>query len=114
MNDHANNLQVARWTDDPAQQEKFFTEVGPRIDRESMSMASRYRVRMYYEDIKSEVQAKLLQQMLERAPDGPFAKGSPKEAAAFFLEEENDQIQKWAYSLARKIGRKQSKQAEIL
>jgi hypothetical protein len=114
MKDQANNLQVACWTDDPAQREKFLTEVGPRIDRESKKMAHRYGVGMYHEDIKSEIQAELLQQMLEIDGDGPFAKDSPKEAADFFLEKENYRIRERARSLARKIARKQSRQAEIL
>jgi len=107
MKGQANNLQLARWTDDTAQREKFLTDVGPRIDRESKSMARRYRVGMYHEDIKSEIQAELLQQMLEIDTDGPFAKDSPEEAADFFLEKENYRIRERARSLARKIAKKQ-------
>jgi hypothetical protein len=60
------------------------TEVGPRIDRESRYMARRYGVGMYHEDIKSEIQAELLLQMLEIDTDGSFAQDSPKEAADFY------------------------------
>jgi hypothetical protein len=114
MKGQTNNLQVARWTDDPAQIEKFFTEVGPKIAGESRHIARRYGVAMYLEDIESEVKANLWQQMLEADTGRSFAKDSPKEAADFFLEKENYRIREWARLHARKIAGKQSRQAEIL
>jgi hypothetical protein len=114
MKGETNNLQVARWTDDPAQQEEFLTEIGPRIKSQSKSMAHRYRVKNHWEDIASEIGVEFLQRMHKEDADGPFAKDSPKEAADFLLEKENYQIRERARSLARKEAKKQSRQAEIL
>src|SRR5215210_5307532 len=109
----SDNLQEAGWTNDPDQQEKFFTEVRPRIAGESRHVASRYRVGMCQEDMESEVNVKLMQQMRNPNPDGPFAKGSPEEAAGVLTEKENFKIRELARPPARKEARTQSRQAEI-
>ena len=114
MKGEANDLHATRWTDDPARQEEFFTEVGPKIDSESRNMARRYGVELYQEDIRSGVRAELWRQMLKKDTDGPFAKDSPKEAADSFLEKKSYEIRELARPLARKEARKQSRQAEIL
>jgi hypothetical protein len=117
MESDTNNLQAARWTADPAQQEKFFAAVGPRINAESRSIARKYGLGMYHEDIRSDIEIKLLQQMSKINTDGPFAKDSPEEAATSLLENGNFLIHNLARSLAGEEAdrrRKQSRQAEIL
>jgi len=115
MKRRAKNLQAARWTDDPAQREKFLNEVEPKIDGESKLMARRYRVGMYQEDIKSETQLGYLQRMDQGDTDGPFAKDSPEDAADVFKDKENYQIrERAARPLARKEFTRQSRQAELL
>lgn len=109
----SNNLHAPRWTDDPAQREDFLNKVGPRIDSQSKSMARRYRVGRDREDIKSEIQVELLRQMNAPDADGPFAKDTPGEAAAFLLANENYEIRELARSPARKEAKTQSRQAEI-
>lgn len=110
----SNNLHAPRWTDDPAQREEILTKVGSRIDSQSKSMARRYRVGMNREDIKSEIQVELLRQMNEPDTDGPFAKDTPEEAAAFLLANENYEIRELARSHARKEAKTQSRQSEIM
>lgn len=113
MKSETNNLQVAGWTEDSTQQEKFFNAVHSRIEAESEYMAGFYGVRMYQEDIASGVRLGLSGQMRERAIGGPFAKDSPEEAAAVFLDKKNYQIrEKWARPLARKIAKERLRQAE--
>lgn len=114
MESEINILYVERWTDDPAQQEKFLTLVGPKIVCESRYMANRYRVGNYYEDIASDIRAQLLERMHKRDADGPFAKDSATEAASLLLDSSNFQIREWARPIARKIGRRQSRQADVL
>ena len=118
MKRKTNNPQVARWAKDPAQKEKFLTEVGPRIDGESRHIPQRYGVGTYQEDIASEIRLELWQQIREKDADGPFAKDAPfakasPKAAADFLGA-NFRIRERVRSLARKEARKQSRQAEIL
>ena len=86
MKTETDNLPVAVWTDDPAQQEEFFAEVDPIIIRESNRWPSFYGVRMDCEDTAQESRLKLFQQMHDRDADGPFAKDSPKEAADFLKD----------------------------
>ncbi len=114
MNGETDNLQVVRWTDDPAEREKFLTEVALRIDRAAKFMAHRYGVEDYWQDIASEVRIKLLQEMRDINTDGPFTTDSPREAAAFFLDKKNFRILEWARLQARKIAGIQSRQAELL
>lgn len=113
MKGDTDNPQGVRWTDDPVQQEKFFTEVGPRIASESGHIVRRYRVGMCQEDVESEVNVKLMQQMRNGNSDGPFAKGSPEEAAGVLSENKNYAIRELARPPARKEARTQSRQAEI-
>jgi|ERR1700754_1821261 len=112
MKTETNNLQVAGWTDDPAQQEEFFAEVEPIITRESNRWPSFYGVRMDREDTAQESRLKLLQQMHNKDADGPFAKDSPKEAADFLKE--NFRISERLRRDARNLGSKQRRHAKIL
>lgn len=100
------------WTDDPAQHEKFFTEVDPTIDRESRRWARFYGVVMDREDVAQDMRLKLWLQMGKIDTDEPFAKGSPKEAADSLIS--NYQIREPVRSDARRLGDKQKRQAEIL
>ena len=110
MNSETKKLQVARWTDDPAQQEEFFAEVNPTIKQESRYWCGSYRVGMDREDIESDIRVRLMEQM--RKGDGPFAKDSPKEAAACYKADYK--IRNNAQWLARKERERPSRQAQIL
>lgn len=112
MKTETNNLQAARWTDDPAQQEEFFTEVAPTIDNESKRWIRFYGVSVDREDMASDMRLKLCEQMGKRDTDGPFAKDSPKEAADSLIA--NYKIREPIRWDARKLGNKQRRQAEIL
>jgi len=107
-----NNLQAAHWTDDPAQQAIFFTEVDRAIKPEAIRWIRFYGAAMDPEDIASQMRLKLCEQMSKRDPDGPFAKASPKEAADFLIA--NWEIREPIRSEARNLGKKQRRQAEIL
>jgi hypothetical protein len=111
MKTNNNNLQVARWNDDPTQRGECLSKLIPEIKSKSKSRARRYRVEFYQEDIESDTQLKLLQQMVEADPDGPFAKDSPQEAADFLLD--GLRISNRLDLHARKEGKRQSRQAEI-
>jgi hypothetical protein len=110
----ATKLQIAHWTDDPAQREEFLTRVGPKIDKESGYMARRYRVATYSEDIATQIRTEFLQQMNTKDLDGPFTKDSAREAADSLLEKGNFRIHERARTLARKIDKRQSRQADVL
>jgi hypothetical protein len=112
MKDQANNLQAERWTDDPAQKEQFFTDVGPTIDRESRYWTRFHGVAMDREDIASDMRLKLCEQMGKTDTDEPFDKDSPKETADFLIA--NYKIREPIRSNARRLGIKQRRQAEIL
>lgn len=112
MKTETNNLPVAGWTDDPAQQEEFFAEVDPIITRESNRWTSFYGVRMDREDNAQESRLKLLQQMHNKEADGPFAKDSPKEAADPLKD--NFRISERLRRDARNLGSKQRRHAKIL
>ncbi len=112
MKTKSNNLQVARWTEDPALQEEFFTEIAPTIDDESKRWIRFYGISVDRKDLASEMRLKLWQQMREKPTDGPFAKDSPKEAAdSLKATFEIREPIRWD---ARKLGNKQRRQADIL
>ncbi|HKC63262.1 MAG TPA: hypothetical protein VKB86_06470 [Pyrinomonadaceae bacterium] len=113
MKSETNDPQAAHWTDDPAQQEKFFTEVRSRIKSQSKSAGHRYGVEDDWEDIASEVEIELWQQMPKGNSDGPFAEDSPEKAVGALSENGNFKIRNRAKSLARKIAKKRSRQDEI-
>lgn len=112
MKSETDILHKARWTDDPAQCAEFLELVSPKINSESKSGAHRYRVGDYHEDIESEIRLQLWQQMVEGSTDGPFAKDSPAEAANYLLGTSG--ISERPRTIARRIGKRRSRQAEIL
>jgi len=112
MTSETDILHAARWINDPLQREVFLAEVDPTIVRESKRWARAYRIGDYHEDIASEMRAEYLQEMVEGSTDGPFAKDSPTEAAKSLLG--TPRIPERARTIARRIAKKQSRQAEIV
>lgn len=120
MNNQANALQTVRWPKNPERREELMTRIEPKLKREVKGRAHYYGVSDFHEDIKAEIQLKMLWQMEEGTPNEQcafalaLAEDSPEAAAKLLLGEKNYYIRDQARTIARRTARQRLRDVEIL
>ena len=102
----------AHWTKDEAQRDRFLELVESVIQREAKFHAVRRGVAGYRDDIASEIRVELVEGM--NGPSVPwwFALATPEETAQRMINQYR--IRERARTIARRIAKKQSRQAQLL